>query len=231
MRTALPKVPCGSLDSVASTCDAPGTMSRAPGRRDAQFGKPWSNPATWTVDVRHGSSLAEVELPVIRRNGSPRFFVAPLYGHILSKSDRTTRRHTGAQRVEGYRRLLSSMFGTDDRCKCSGGPPTARSELRRDELQVDGCAVPAGVSYPWTAAPALTFTESSLFEEHYTVGSDLSDFCGRCVAVTWAPLKLKLNKGDRNRKRSEVEFHLSTATSAMTTLGNFGRTKREHDLE
>ncbi|GBP59006.1 hypothetical protein EVAR_15007_1 [Eumeta japonica] len=34
MRTALPKVPYGSLDSVASTCDALG-------RRDAQFGKPW----------------------------------------------------------------------------------------------------------------------------------------------------------------------------------------------
>ncbi|GBP30459.1 hypothetical protein EVAR_20912_1 [Eumeta japonica] len=33
IRKALPKVPCGSLDSVASTCDAPG-------RRDAQFGKP-----------------------------------------------------------------------------------------------------------------------------------------------------------------------------------------------
>ncbi|GBP20780.1 hypothetical protein EVAR_14506_1 [Eumeta japonica] len=30
MRTALPKVPCGSLDSVASTCDAPGTMTRRP---------------------------------------------------------------------------------------------------------------------------------------------------------------------------------------------------------
>ncbi|GBP09962.1 hypothetical protein EVAR_92493_1 [Eumeta japonica] len=28
MRTALPKVPCDSLDLVASTCDAPGTMSR-----------------------------------------------------------------------------------------------------------------------------------------------------------------------------------------------------------
>ncbi|GBP79262.1 hypothetical protein EVAR_87357_1 [Eumeta japonica] len=36
MRTALTKVPCGSLDSVASTCDAPG-------RRDAQFGKPCSS--------------------------------------------------------------------------------------------------------------------------------------------------------------------------------------------
>ncbi|GBP39103.1 hypothetical protein EVAR_27464_1 [Eumeta japonica] len=32
--TALTKVPYGSLNSVASTCDAPGTMS------DAQFGKP-----------------------------------------------------------------------------------------------------------------------------------------------------------------------------------------------
>ncbi|GBP36256.1 Centrin-2 [Eumeta japonica] len=30
MRTALTKVPCGSLDAVASTCDAPGTMSRRP---------------------------------------------------------------------------------------------------------------------------------------------------------------------------------------------------------
>ncbi|GBP41553.1 hypothetical protein EVAR_20361_1 [Eumeta japonica] len=39
MRTALPKVPCGSLDSVASTCDAPG-------RRDAQFGKPWCSAYT-----------------------------------------------------------------------------------------------------------------------------------------------------------------------------------------
>ncbi|GBP43133.1 hypothetical protein EVAR_40573_1 [Eumeta japonica] len=28
MRTALTKVPCGSLDSVASTCDAPETMWR-----------------------------------------------------------------------------------------------------------------------------------------------------------------------------------------------------------
>ncbi|GBP29167.1 hypothetical protein EVAR_17705_1 [Eumeta japonica] len=34
MRTALTKVPCGSLDSVASTCDAPW-------RCDVQFGKPW----------------------------------------------------------------------------------------------------------------------------------------------------------------------------------------------
>ncbi|GBP15124.1 hypothetical protein EVAR_11425_1 [Eumeta japonica] len=31
MRTALTKVSCGSLDSVASKCDAPGTMSRRPG--------------------------------------------------------------------------------------------------------------------------------------------------------------------------------------------------------
>ncbi|GBP44664.1 hypothetical protein EVAR_44192_1 [Eumeta japonica] len=39
MRTALTKVSCGTLDSVASTCDAPGTMSRRP---NAQFGKPWT---------------------------------------------------------------------------------------------------------------------------------------------------------------------------------------------